>query len=181
MVTKRAGPNHRLATHGGTGAVLWGSLSQIRAHRQSPPAVASITQARQAKRNGKAQQVHTAPGPSTVTIKVVVPLRLHSSANLREHWAVKARRVKAEREAVWACMTAAKVKAKLPCSVTLTRVAPRALDGDNLVSCFKACRDSVAFVYLRVDDRDPRVTWVYAQRKGKPKEYAVEIEVTPAS
>jgi len=30
---------------------------------------------------------------------------------------------------------------------------------------------------LGIDDRDPRVTWTYAQRRGKPKQYAVEVEV----
>jgi hypothetical protein len=28
------------------------------------------------------------------------------------------------------------------------------------------------------DDRDPRVAWAYGQRKGVPKEYAVEITIT---
>ena len=61
--------------------------------------------------------------------------------------------------------------------VTLTRIAPRALDDDNLRGALKACRDGVAD-WLAIDDRDPRVRWEYAQRKGKPGQYAVAVEVT---
>lgn len=60
--------------------------------------------------------------------------------------------------------------------MTLTRIAPRELDGDNLQSSLKACRDGVAD-WLGVDDRDPRVTWSYAQRRGAPHYYAVEVQV----
>jgi hypothetical protein len=59
--------------------------------------------------------------------------------------------------------------------VTLTRVAPsNGLDGDNLQGSLKACRDGVAD-WLKVDDRDPRVTWLYEQRRGK--EWTVEVHV----
>lgn len=59
----------------------------------------------------------------------------------------------------------------------MTRVAPsKGLDFDNLVSSAKACRDGIADA-LGVDDADARVTWHYAQRRGKPREYAVEVRV----
>lgn len=64
-----------------------------------------------------------------------------------------------------------------PVEVVLTRIAPRELDDDNLARSFKAVRDQVA-VHLGVDDRSKLVTWRYAQEKGKPREYAVRIEVT---
>jgi len=32
---------------------------------------------------------------------------------------------------------------------------------------------------LGIDDRDPRVDWRYAQRRGAAKEYAVEIRIEP--
>lgn len=65
----------------------------------------------------------------------------------------------------------------LPCTVTLTRIAPsNGLDSDNLLSSMKGCRDQVA-AWLGVDDRDPRVTWAYDQRRGKSKQYAVEVAV----
>jgi len=30
---------------------------------------------------------------------------------------------------------------------------------------------------LGIDDRDPRVSWRYAQRRGEPKVYAVEVSI----
>jgi len=36
--------------------------------------------------------------------------------------------------------------------------------------------DSVDWLGLK-SDRDPRITWTYAQRRGAPREYAVGIEM----
>jgi hypothetical protein len=108
--------------------------------------------------------------------RIVLPLRTVSEANGREHWAAKARRVKLHRQGAYWQLRASGALRHLPCVVTLVRVAPRDLDGDNLQSSLKACRDGVAD-WLQVDDRDPRVTWNYEQRKGQPKEYAVEVIV----
>lgn len=63
-----------------------------------------------------------------------------------------------------------------PADVFLTRIAPRKLDSDNLAASFKHVRDEVAR-WLGVDDGIESVVWHYAQRQGKPKEYAVMIEV----
>ncbi len=65
--------------------------------------------------------------------------------------------------------------------VTLTRVAPRALDDDGAVTSLKACRDGVADALGLPNDRDPRVTWRYAQRRGKVREYAVEVRLEAAT
>lgn len=62
--------------------------------------------------------------------------------------------------------------------VTFTRIAPRALDDDNLAFAFKSWRDGVADG-LNINDRDPRVTWRYAQERGRPHEYAMTITITP--
>lgn len=59
--------------------------------------------------------------------------------------------------------------------VTITRLSARELDSDNLESSQKAVRDGVADA-LGIDDRDPRVTWLYAQEKAKG--YAVRITIT---
>ena len=64
----------------------------------------------------------------------------------------------------------------LPVRVTLTRVAPLALDGDNAQASLKATRDGVADA-LGIDDRTPLVQWVYLQRRGKVREYAVEVVI----
>lgn len=111
---------------------------------------------------------------SNVETTVVLPIRIESVANLRESWQARHRRAKAHRLAALAVPAH-----PLPCVVTLTRVGPRALDDDNLQGGFKALRDGVA-ARLGVDDADPRVTWKYGQRKGKPKEYAAIVGITPA-
>jgi hypothetical protein len=102
-------------------------------------------------------------------------MRLLSAANLREHWAAKARRVKQQRQAV-AMFIGGRPKPALPVVVTLVRIAPRALDGDNLQSAFKAPRDEIAR-WLGCQDNDPRVTWVYGQRRAGVGEYAVVVRV----
>lgn len=104
-----------------------------------------------------------------------IPIRTVSVMNAREHWSVTARRAKQHRESAgWTLMSSQ--RPKLPCTVVLTRIAPRELDGDNLQSSLKAVRDGVAD-WLRVDDRDPRVSWRYRQQRGKAREYAVRVEI----
>ena len=104
---------------------------------------------------------------------IELPLRIESVANKREHWATRSRRTKAHRLAALAVPVH-----PLPCVVTLIRVAPRALDGDNLQSGFKALRDGIAD-RLGVADNDPRVEWRYAQARGKAKEYAARVRIEP--
>ena len=62
-----------------------------------------------------------------------------------------------------------------PIAVSMTRIAPRALDDDNLQTAFKSVRDGVADA-LGIDDRDPRVAWRYAQEKGKPPHMRIGIK-----
>lgn len=65
--------------------------------------------------------------------------------------------------------------------VTVTRVAPS--DGldphDGLGAALKGVIDGAADALGLKSDRDPRVTWKLEQRRGRPKEYAVEITVRP--
>ncbi len=105
-------------------------------------------------------------------IRFELPLKTPSVANLREHHMARARRVATQRRA-----------AQLKCPkwtggpllvVTLTRVAPRELDSDNLASALKGIRDGVA-ARLGVDDGSALVRWEYAQERGEP---AVRVEVT---
>jgi len=108
---------------------------------------------------------------------VLVPVRIESEANRREHWATVAQR-KAVHRTMGRCSLgeARAQRPALPCTITLTRIGPRDLDDDNLASGFKAFRDGVAD-WLGIDDGDKRLTWRYAQRRGKPKEYAAEIVI----
>lgn len=104
---------------------------------------------------------------------IYFPLRTSSGQNAREHFRVRAKRVKAERVAVW-CMLHGKPKPKIPCSCLLTRCAPSGgLDDDNLAGSLKSVRDEVA-QWLGVDDRHRnQVRYRYAQRRGP---WAVQIE-----
>ena len=120
---------------------------------------------------------------------VSLPIRISRGQNEREHWAVRAKRVKAERTAARLAVASAlgtmgalrgacgwPAASPLPAVVYLTRIAPRPLDDDNAIAGMKAARDGVADA-LGIDDADPRVTWRYAQAKGKPKEYALTIQI----
>lgn len=110
------------------------------------------------------------------TWTATIPLRLDSMLNLRLHHMSKHKKVKAQREAVSFVVP---LGLPVPCTVILTRIAPRQLDDDNNVGAFKAVRDAIA-KRLGIDDRDPRVSWLYAQERGKPREYAVRISITAA-
>lgn len=107
-------------------------------------------------------------------MKVEIPIKTVSGMNAREHHMARARRVKAEREAVgWAVATIAPPKP--PCTVTMTRLAPsNGLDGDNLQSSQKGVRDALA-KWIGIDDKSPLVTWQYDQQRAK--DYGVVVEV----
>ncbi len=121
-------------------------------------------------------------------VAIVAPLRTVSESNARGHWSKRAKRAKEQRGLV-ALLLRAKGTSPRPLTaysldtegrrvpsrvVTLTRIAPRELDDDNLRGAMKACRDGVAD-WLGVDDRDPRVEWRYEQTKGSS--YAVRVIV----
>jgi hypothetical protein len=121
-------------------------------------------------------------------IDVTFPMRTVSEANRRGHWSKHSGRTKGQREAAGLVVQAESQKlyqrrsstlmsvgAQWPMKVTLARLAPRDLDDDNLRGALKAVRDGVADA-LGIDDRDPRVTWLYAQEKAKG--YAVRITIT---
>jgi len=110
-------------------------------------------------------------------MRIELPIRVESEANAREHWAKKAKRVKQHRDAAfWHLKAAQAPRYIFPLTVRMVRIAPRELDSDNLGSGFKAIRDGVAD-WLGVKDNDPRVTWDYAQERGKPNTYACRIEL----
>lgn len=102
-------------------------------------------------------------------LQVSIPIRVVNGANAREHWSVRARRAKRERQAAYLLTP----RFPLPCVVTLTRVGKRSMDGDGATIAMKHVRDGIAD-RLGVDDADPRVTWEYRQRTG---DYAVEVEL----
>lgn len=68
----------------------------------------------------------------------------------------------------------------MPCRVTLTRNAPRMLDGDNLQGSFKSIRDIVADLIIPDQgagkaDNDPRIQWEYTQEKARIYSFTIRI------
>lgn len=120
---------------------------------------------------------------------VEIPMRVPSAANLREHWAARAKRVARQRRLVGeAILCSIEARERWPRGarvatgtvVRLTRVSPRQLDGDNLQNSLKGVRDEVVR-WLGVDDADPRVAWEYGQTTdGRPRYQGVRIEVLPS-
>jgi hypothetical protein len=119
-------------------------------------------------------------GAAGWSVTLVLPCRVISDPNRRDHWTVKRRRSKHQEDALrLACARAGWLRVVVwdwrpptPCVVTFTHVGPE-MDGDNLQSSFKALRDAVARWAL-VDDGDPRIVWRYEQRPGQA---GVEIRI----
>ena len=103
-------------------------------------------------------------------IEVFVPVKTVSEGNIREHWHKAARRHQEQRCGVENALKGALFQ--LPCTVKLTRHGIRTLDSDNLQFSFKWVRDSAADFLVpglkrgRADD-DPRIEWIYDQKKVK--------------
>lgn len=111
-------------------------------------------------------------------LSVEIPgLRLVSEANERGAWHRGALRAAEQRRLVGLTLRT-RAKIAVPCEVRIIRVAPCALDDDNLARACKAVRDEVAH-WLGIDDRDERVTWHVGQVKAK--RYGVRILVRPWS
>lgn len=101
-------------------------------------------------------------------MNVTIMYKLGSPANAQRsssRLAQAGRKATERRLGTLAITGSAEAVPPLPVVVTLTRVAPRALDDDNLAYSFKAIRDGVADG-LGVRDNDPRVSWRYEQRKS---------------
>lgn len=108
---------------------------------------------------------------------VLLPILITSPGNgAQGRWRAAASKRKAQRRTVdWALRGA--VLPSLPVVVTLTRIATRSLDDDNLAGAFKSIRDAVADRLGCGDSAKDPIQWAYAQRKGAPSEYAIEIKI----
>lgn len=123
-------------------------------------------------------------------IAFTAPVRIESEMNRRDHWTGRRKRfIQQHRDTslVWLGYRAAKrasvdatlmaIHSSKEIIVTLTRIAPRRLDTDNLASGFKGVRDFIAQTILFENDGSERIDWRYHQERGKPKEYSVRIEI----
>jgi len=117
------------------------------------------------------------------SIILLVPIRTVSEANMTgEHWTKKHRRHKLQKQAVKDEFIKISEKINTPCEVNLTRIAPRNLDYDNLCSSQKTIFDALCDCIIpglkagRADG-EGKIKAHYFQEKGRPKEYAVKIEI----
>jgi hypothetical protein len=109
---------------------------------------------------------------------VTVPIKIVSEMNRREHWAAVSNRKRVQKNQVWVSLDQGSQGWAYPVTVTLHRIGPRLLDGDNLQSGFKAVRDAVA-AWLDIDDADERIIWKYSQ--AKERAYGCSITIVGAT
>lgn len=116
-------------------------------------------------------------------MKIHIPGMKLASTNqlLNEHWSARNARIKQHDRIIRIYWRKERIETPLPCVITLTRISPARYDDDNLQGAFKSIRDTIAQILLGkkkgIADNDPRINWKYDQRKGAPKEYAIEITV----
>lgn len=101
-----------------------------------------------------------------------------------EHWTKKQKRHKTQEFLINAYFNNNCNDVSLPCIIRMTRIAPRLLDEeDNLRMCFKWIKDYIAARLIPgklsggMKDGDKRIKWEYDQQKGKPREYALRVEI----
>jgi hypothetical protein len=115
---------------------------------------------------------------ATTYLAVELPLRLSTLGNAKGHWRQKAALAKAHRKTAADVLRSSRATPPAaPLLVTITRIAPAALDSDNLVGSAKHVRDGIAD-WLGIDDRSPLVTWVVEQERGAPRTYGARIFIT---
>jgi len=122
-------------------------------------------------------------------VNVLIPIQAVSEANAREHWRVKAKRVREQKD--WVALKLLEISPKasfqLPAEVSFTRYGIRDLDSDNLAGSFKAIRDAVALWLGCGDGPSDPVVWLYAQLplkkvtslalSNKGWKFAIQIEI----
>ncbi len=120
---------------------------------------------------------------TTLLFLVRVPIHTVTMSNRPGHWSKAHRRAKTQREQTFLTLRAegGLHPPPLPLTITLTRIAPRMLDDGNYQESLKHVQDGVAdwlsFQYLKGQDRQPGLTWRYAQRREAPGVSAVEIAI----
>lgn len=119
-------------------------------------------------------------------IEFMLTLRT-KSPNVAENGWTRSTRRKAERHATWAAWMAQRLETLADnerATITLTRIGPRPLDTDNLYGSCKTIVDTLSALLIlgRMPERgrmghydsDPRLSFRYAQEKGK---YAVRVSI----
>lgn len=115
----------------------------------------------------------------TLPIKTHNPLNCAQGTTMRAMYA-RARERKEQRSLAFMVVRGAidRARVRIPVVITLTRIAPSSgLDDDAVGPALKAVRDGITDALGLKNDRDERLTWRYAQRRGRRFEYGVEVLV----
>jgi len=116
------------------------------------------------------------------SIWITLPIRTVSEANNFDHWSVKGRRHKMQKGWVVMALATTKKLVNLPCKVTITRVASRALDQhDNLPMSLKfitdaICEELTGIKQAGMADNDDRIEIKFKQEKSSTHGVKVLIE-----
>jgi hypothetical protein len=121
-------------------------------------------------------------------ITYTIPIKTVSESNMREFWAVKAKRARTQRNTarIHSCVAFSRfpmckrsmshllTRCKVTLEITLTRIGKRKQDRDNMIGGMKHVIDGIADA-LEIDDGDERLDWQYKQEIGKT--YGVRVEI----
>ena len=99
-----------------------------------------------------------------------------SEANTREHWRVRNERKRAQQLAFKVMWRSYRPTVTLPAEITFTRFSCKAVDSDNLTSCFKGLRDQLARE-LGIDDGGEAVRWRYEQVRLSKREHYFTVTI----
>lgn len=122
----------------------------------------------------------TPPRNGLEAIEVLLPIRVVTEANRRDHWAARARRFK-DQGAILTATLNGLVVPELPVRVTWTKLGGRKADFDNLAGAFKGLTDLVAAYYGRDDGDESAFVWNYQQAPGGPHGVRLRLEHVPAT
>jgi hypothetical protein len=120
--------------------------------------------------------------PCKPHLRVVVyaPILTISESNRsrHEHWGTTRRRAEKQRDSANRHLRSIRwfEDNGQPITITLTRLGVRNLDSGNLEAALKHVQDGVAD-WLKIDDGNPRLTWLYAQRQAEKADCGVIISV----
>lgn len=115
------------------------------------------------------------------SLSITLPILTKSEANCFEPWQTKHKRHKAQQRLIAYALNPHKHLINLPCSLTLTRLAPHTLDAhDNLPMSFKYITDAICAIITGNHtsgkaDSDPRISIAYSQTKSTA--YGIKIDI----
>lgn len=115
----------------------------------------------------------------TPIVTATVQVETRAESNDHSHWSGRAKRSSAANAVVFDALAqlAERPSVARGLVVRMTRITPNGLDDDNGVNALKHVRDAVAR-WLRINDRDARVTWL-CQQSLEPGPMRAQIEVFP--